>query len=99
MYTINNNNNDHYPNKTAALKQHGEVPGGQPLHLIDQEPLITMACHSTQHKDSYFALYEVHPCGVLMDLCWHCMVEGRDYTVSRSVKIHISTKVNSECLH
>ena len=45
--------NHHYSNKTAALRQHGEEPGGQLLHLIDRKPLITMACHSTQQEDSY----------------------------------------------
>ena len=43
--------NHHYPNKTAALKQHGEEHGEQPVHLIDQEPLIA--------EDSDFTLFEV----------------------------------------
>ena len=89
--------NHHYSNKTAALRQHGEEPGGQLLHLIDREPLITIACHSTQQEDSYFTLFGVHLCGVLM--CWYCMVVDRDCTVAHGVKIHISTKVDRECLH
>ena len=83
--------NHHCPNKTAALKQHGEEHGEQPVHLIDQEPLIA--------EDSDFTLFEVHPCGVLMDLCWHCMVGGRVCTVTHSVKICILTKVDRKCLH